>query len=106
MQALTFFEQMQTIEPIKESILKLDPEKAYIIGNQLAKIGKEIQDETKDKFKNYVSANKEIPGGFRVSVTNGKKTYNLEENKEYAQKLKELEELEEKLKMISDIEAK
>lgn len=103
---ITFFEQMQLIEPIKAQIMKLEPEKAYIVGNQLAKIGKEVQEETKMQFQKYVSVNKEIPWGFNVQVTSWRKIYNFEENKEYAQKLKELKDFEQKLKTISDIEAK
>lgn len=101
---LSIPQAMTSIEAFESAITELwkdSPEKAYLIGNQMAKVSKKIQDAHKEGFQGYYDQNKELPGGFECRVSE-KKTYDYSSNEEYARKKAELDTLEETLKHATE----
>lgn len=92
---------LSSIEAFANAIITIgeeSPEKAYIIGNQVAKVAKNLQDQFKQGFQSYFDANKELPGGFECRVSGGRTTYDFSANAEWAELNAKKEALEETLK--------
>lgn len=105
-QELTLLDHVNSLDTLREQIMTLDPYKAYLFSQQLAKVAKSIQDDTKDEFKSYVDMNKELPFGFQCQIRAGRRMYAFEEDMEWSMLNQKMKDREEFLKMISDIEAK
>lgn len=103
-QEITIPSALQNIDYFRKTMMELgedSPEKAYLIGNQIAKLGKELQDQFKEWFRWYFDKYKEVPGGFEVKVSM-RKSYKFEENLDWRNKKEELDFIESQLKNATD----
>ncbi len=61
---LSIPQAMTSIEAFEAAITELgkeSPEKAYLIGNQMAKVSKKLQDSHKEGFQGFYDRNRELP---------------------------------------------
>lgn len=95
---------MTSIEAFEMAINQLwneSPEKAYLIGNQMAKVSKKLQDNHKEWFQSYYDDNKELPGDFQCKVSE-KKTFDYSTNKEWKEVKEKLDAIEAILKNTTE----
>ena len=101
---LSIPQAMTSIEAFEMAINQLwteSPEKAYLIGNQMAKVSKKLQDNHKEGFQSYYDNNKELPGDFECKVSE-KKTFDYSVNKEWKEVKEKLDTIEAILKNATE----
>lgn len=85
---------------------KENPEKAYLCGIALSKLGDKVKKEYSDGFRSYYDLNKELPGGFSCQIVNWSKKYDFSQDVVWSQIKATLDARESLLKSATDLSEK
>lgn len=86
MEIIPFIDQVAGVEALEAGIRQLgteEPQKAYLLGIALAKMGDKVKKEFNDGFRSYYDTQKELPAWFECKIST-RRTYQFEEDAVWA----------------------